>query len=583
MAAVFALCRETHFEVETAALRGDLTAEYTVCLQDMTFTLLPALVLCLLLPCSQAIWRFPWSSGAVSRPIAAVCLALLVLTELLFLSYHHKARAITLAYTVGEAGAWLLASVYDSSKSVSCNLSWVWKTLWLVMAFAAVLKVGTYGVISVMDSEWSPGVIALYGVKASLALVLTLPWLPISLPVPRDSSSTSSEPITHTEAAVKWTVTAVLLNSQVVYGLGVLTLPAYAMTLHASAVSIGVMFGAYSLAILVFSPVFGRLSFAWGRIRTVVTGCVCLALSTLLFAAANSLPALILARALQGVAASASFTPALALLTDSTAASALGETLGEVTGWAGLGMLLGPPIGALLAAWKGYSVPFYFGAFTSLSVALLACALLREGPRHLTSVQPMSYRKLMPILGAIALGAATLTMLEPIIPLLLRSKFQASQAQMGLIFALVVATFGLMSPLAGKIADKAGRIPVLISGLLFLGSTLPVLALPQSIYLVTGCLALVGAALALVLVPTLPELAEQARQQGLTAYEGIYALFNSSYAVGSIVGPVAGGVVVQGVGFQTGLLCFGVALVAYSTGLGSGRSQEKDKETASLL
>jgi MFS family permease len=369
-----------------------------------------------------------------------------------------------------------------------------------------------------------------------------------------------------------------------VYGLGVLTLPSYALTLHASAVSIGVMFGAYSLAVLVFSPVFSRLSYAWGRIRTITIGCICLSLSTLLFAAANSLPTLILARGLQGIAASASFTPALALLTDSTAAGALGETLGSVTGWAGLGMLLGPPVGALLAAWKGYSLPFYFGAFTSLAMALLTCVVLEERERLSIDIHPISYRKLMPILGAIALGAGTLAMLEPIIPLLLRAKFSASQAEMGLIFALVVLVFGLMSPLAGKIADKAGRLPVLISGLLFLGSALPVLALPHSLYLVTVCLALVGAALALVLVPTLPELAEQARRQGLSAYEGIYALFNCSYAVGSIVGPVAGGVAVQAVGFQTGLLCFGVTLIVYSTGLGCGQNdQEKEKEAASLL
>jgi len=579
-AAVFFLCRSTHFEVETAHFRSDLTAEYTVCLQDLTFTLLPALVLCLILPCTSAIWSLPWSSGALSRPIAAVSLAALVLSELIFLSYHHKAQAITVLYTLAEAGAWLLASAYESSKSVSWNLAWVWKALWLVLAFATVLKLGTFGVISVMDSVWMPGVIVLYGLKATLAISLTLTWLPTFSSSPRDQSTPAVQTPSPT---AKWVVTAILLNSQVVYGLGVLTLPAYALTLHASAVAIGVIFGAYSLAILVFSPMFGRLSFSWGRVRTVTIGCICLALSTLLFAAANSLPALILARALQGVAASASFTPALALLTDSTAAAVLGETLGEVTGWAGLGMLLGPPIGALLAAWKGYSVPFYFGAFTSMAMALLALALLREGPRHSTSVQPISYRKLLPILGAIALGAATLTMLEPIIPLLLRAKFSASPAQMGLIFSLVVLTFGLTSPLAGKIADKAGRLPVLISGLLFLGSALPVLALPQSIFLATGSLMLVGAGLALVLVPTLPELAEQARVQGLTAYEGIYALFNSSYAVGSIVGPVAGGVVVQGVGFQTGLLCFGVALIAYSMGLGCGQSGEKDKEAASLL
>ena len=578
---VFAICRETHFDLERVGVEHDLTAEYTVCLEDLTFTLLPSVLLCVLLPWSKAVWSFAWRGDWV-RKVACGVLSGVAIGELVLLSYRHSVQSIAVVYALVEAGAWLLGSLYDTSTESSPVSAMIWKSLWLVLGFSALLKLGTFAVISVMDWVWSPGILILLGVKGVLAVTVTVSLWP-RWAQKEAAVQTASVPVA-TSSVTKWVVTAVLLNSQMTYGLGVLTLPAYALTLHATTLSIGLIFGAYSLAIVIFSPLFSRLSITCGRISVLVTGCVCLSLSTLLFAAAKSIPALILARGLQGIAASASFTPALALLTDSTSALELGKVLGEVTGWAGLGMLLGPPFGSLLYAWKGYSMPFYFGACSSLLTAAVAWSLLQEKPHTDRVTSPPSYSKFLPILGAIGLGAGTLTMLEPMIPILLRSKFSVSPSIMGLIFSLLVLVFGVMSPVAGKISDTAGRLPVLICGLLFLGSALPILALPDSLYLETGSLILIGAALALVLVPTLPELADQARKQGICAYEEIYALFNSSYAVGSMVGPVAGGMVVQELGLQTGLLCFGVALIAYSTCLSCGQSEEgKSKEATSLL
>jgi MFS family permease len=64
---------------------------------------------------------------------------------------------------------------------------------------------------------------------------------------------------------------------------------------------------------------------------------------------------------------------------------------------------------------------------------------------------------------------------------------------MGIVFALTVLAFGGFSPLAGVICDRSGNRPVIVTGMFFLGISIPTLALPDSIYLETVAMILVGA------------------------------------------------------------------------------------------
>jgi MFS family permease len=70
---------------------------------------------------------------------------------------------------------------------------------------------------------------------------------------------------------------------------------------------------------------------------------------------------------------------------------------------------------------------------------------------------------------------------------------------------------------------------------------MPLLALAGSLTVTVVVLAAFAIAFTFVMVPVLPELA--ALSQRLSAgYGGAFALFNGAYAVGTLVGPVAGGV-----------------------------------------
>ena len=210
---VFALCRETQLELEIGDLRKDLTAEYTICLEDITFTMLPALLICSILPFTQSIWSLSLSSPDRYRRICAWTLSLIPVCELVMLAEQHKAHTATFIYALAETIAWGLASAYDAGKTTERNVSWVWKSLWLLLSFADLLKLSTRVVISIIDSFWS-FTLGLHIVKTALALGVVYAWLPTCRHTGEPAEGGRGvDAGTEVGGKMKWVVTLVLFNS----------------------------------------------------------------------------------------------------------------------------------------------------------------------------------------------------------------------------------------------------------------------------------------------------------------------------------------------------------------------------------
>src|SRR5437588_8636169 len=95
-----------------------------------------------------------------------------------------------------------------------------------------------------------------------------------------------------------WTTVAVDL---VGFGVVLPLLPLYATRFHASALTIGALFSSFSVAQLVFAPVWGRLSDRVGRKPILLLSLVGTAVGTLLTGLAGSLPLLFAGRIVDGV------------------------------------------------------------------------------------------------------------------------------------------------------------------------------------------------------------------------------------------------------------------------------------------
>jgi MFS transporter, DHA1 family, tetracycline resistance protein len=172
------------------------------------------------------------------------------------------------------------------------------------------------------------------------------------------------------------TVFLTILLDLIGFGMILPLLPFYAQRFHASPAQIGLVFSVYSLAQLLLAPVLGRLSDRFGRRPLMLASIAGSIAAYLLFAAAWSLAALLLARMLAGIAA-ANYGIAQAYVADITPPAGRSRAMGLVGAAFGLGFILGPAAGGLLARLGSQAVPLTAAALAAANL-LIAFAWLRE-------------------------------------------------------------------------------------------------------------------------------------------------------------------------------------------------------------
>ncbi len=166
-------------------------------------------------------------------------------------------------------------------------------------------------------------------------------------------------------------ISAAIFTDMMVYSLLIPVLPSYSMTLGADKVQIGIIFGSFSLALLVFSIPFGMLSDRIGRWPFMVIGMLSLALTNVIFAFSDNMYVLIAARLLQGMSGAATWSAGLALVADTFEPSERGEKLGLVMAAMSLGTLSGPVLGGLLYDNLGYTYTFVIPSLIAFGIGVM--------------------------------------------------------------------------------------------------------------------------------------------------------------------------------------------------------------------
>jgi multidrug resistance protein len=144
------------------------------------------------------------------------------------------------------------------------------------------------------------------------------------------------------------TVFLTILLDLIGFGMILPFLTFYAQEFKATPLEIGLLFSSYSLTQLLFAPLLGRLSDRVGRRPVLLASIAGSVLSYAIFAAAPSYAVLLLARSLSGVAA-ANYAIAQAYMADVSSPAERSRAMGLVGAAFGLGFVLGPALGGLLA------------------------------------------------------------------------------------------------------------------------------------------------------------------------------------------------------------------------------------------
>jgi MFS family permease len=337
----------------------------------------------------------------------------------------------------------------------------------------------------------------------------------------------------------------VVIVDLVGFGIVMPILPFYADEHGASAPALGAIFTVYAGAQFLFAPLWGRLSDRIGRRRVMLVTIAGTALSLLLLGLAPGLAWIFAARGLAGAFA-ANVGVASAYIADVTAEDERTRWMGMLGASFGVGFVLGPGVGVLLAPF-GHAVPMLAAAALAAANLGFAAFRLREPPRHLASagrgrspravlLRDPLVRRLCGLNLAFSLGV---TQLETMFAFLVRDRFGFGEREFGLLLVGMAVVMGGIQ--AGGMRALATRFPertLVVSGAALLAVAFG--ALPGAGSLAALVAALVTAAVGrAILQPALMGMTSMAAEAGSRG--AVMGVFQSAAAIARVVGPLLAG------------------------------------------
>ena len=319
--------------------------------------------------------------------------------------------------------------------------------------------------------------------------------------------------------------------------------------------------GVYSLCQLIAAPLWGRLSDRYGRRPILISSLAGACVSYLLLGVAHDVAALVVARALAGFMAG-NIAAAFAYASDISTPAERAKSMGMVGAAIGIGFMLGPAIGGLLAGDDIGSANFLRPAMLSAALSLVAIALvywvLRESHAPERRTQPgrparagaVALLLARPGLRAIAAASFLVTcsqaIFESIFAIWAMHKFGFGPRAVGLVlFSLAVIAVGVQGGLVRMLVPRFGEMRVAICGVaLYVAGLLMVAGAPGLTLAFMGlaCCGIGGGAF----IPCASALASKqadARERG-----AVMGTYQAGASLARALVPLASGAIYVGLG-----------------------------------
>lgn len=335
------------------------------------------------------------------------------------------------------------------------------------------------------------------------------------------------------------------------FGIVIPLLPFFAKDLGASGLEVGLLMTAYSGMQFIFSPLWGRISDRIGRRPVLLLSITANVAAMLLFAASSTLTFFFLARAFAGMA-NANIGTAQAYVADITGPEDRAKGMGLVGAAIGMGFVLGPAIGGLLARY-GMAAPALAAAALSFVNLVLAYFLLpeslspeareaaqaRRGSRLQTFVRSLDHPILPFLFVLFFLLTVAFSQMEATFALFTQARFGYGTTANGYLFAFIGVMLALVQgALVGPLRRSIGEAGMLLAGTVVLAMGLLALAGIGSVagLLVACSLLAVGHGISNPSLSTLVSKQAPHHEQGK-----ILGVNQSMASLARVVGPFIGG------------------------------------------
>lgn len=330
----------------------------------------------------------------------------------------------------------------------------------------------------------------------------------------------------------------------------------------------GLVFSVSFLISGVMAPVWGAIADKKSKKLMAVRAAVLLSISYGLGGLVQDEWQLLAVRAFQGFAAGL-WPACLAIISSSVPKERLGLSLGTMQSGMTAGGVLGPLLGGVLAEAVGMRATFFLGCAALLAITILILLKVAEPPRRAAPksgpMRPKTNLLRIPVVQRMLITAGvvqlTILLLQPVLPLYV-GELQGSMDRIvlvsGILFSIVGVSGVIASPLWGVAGQKWGYRPVLYlalagSAVFGMAQAIPDTLIPFGVWRFVGGLTFAGifpAINAVLTNSTDPE--DRGR---------IFGLSYASQQIGSVIGPIAGGLFAMWFGVKFVIFLAGLLLV----------------------
>ncbi len=341
------------------------------------------------------------------------------------------------------------------------------------------------------------------------------------------------------------------------FGIVLPLLPYYAESFKASSLMIGMLSTSYSLMQFLFTPVWGRLSDRYGRRPMILLSLGGSCIGFLIFGLAGTLTSLFIGRMVAGIAG-AIIPTTNAYIADVTTPEGRAKGMGMVGAAFGLGFILGPAIGGLLAPY-GYDKPVLLAsAMAGLNLVFAWFKLpesLTDENRHRaqgrrfdlkTLGNALSHPRIAPLLMMYLVVVFAFSNMEATFGLLNEHRYGLSARQTGYLFTLIGFLMSVMQGvLLGRLVRRLGEKRLIMLGTFSMIFGLGLMPFTPNIPVYCLILTLVSFG-AGINNPSITALIS--KSSGVDEQGGIMGIAQSVASLGRILGPTWGGYVFDAFG-----------------------------------
>lgn len=343
-------------------------------------------------------------------------------------------------------------------------------------------------------------------------------------------------------------------------------LPIFSKALGASAFEIGGLFSVFTVTILVLRPIVGWALDRLGRKPFFLAATFTYALCMFLFATADSLGSLYLARLAQGIASALMWITVHTIVADLTPAIERGHMMGRVNEMDVRGELVGAIAGFTLMGFlgpeRGWPLAFLGYALAAAAGGVVAWRQVPETrPERLSheearqGISPVLWR----LLGAVFITTAASALISPVYLIYLQDKFTTQIETLAWAFFPAGVLMAFLPSRMGRLSDRIGRAPLMAAGLALSG----VLTLALPVLPALGWLVVVYTLTSVGWAMSGP--AESAMVADLTGAQMRgrgYGFYELASGLGASVGPLLGGWLYDTAGKSIPFFANGILLLA---------------------